>query len=1221
MRWGIVAALAMGAVCEAQVLLRGGERIETPATAVDAAGVHVGDRIIPWDRVRIVEGEHAEAARAFAEISETLWRAKARLERGDVTLAEPLFEEAFEQLRGEEGPTSLTAAEGLLRCRLARGARASAVEAWLEALRLRRAGASVSFRGSPVMDEETGLAPLLAPVWEDDAAVRELARVEGGRSADFVVATIDDVYRFAAANAVGLAGAAPVVGPEVGADAGVALVRAVVDAMHGEGERRAQARDWLRSGMARDVGTWREAWRRVGLGMNLIAEPDGATRRRGMLELAHVPARFSASQPALSAIALRALAGAMETTGDGDAGADLREEASALASAEGGVGVWTTGMGAREAGDALERFLESRGLRSLLVEHLEERLAQSPAADKLALAERLSAIYSELLSEAESGEERAELERRARALLSEVPDAESADLRLNLHRASYLRAEEVAERHRLRLASAAELEEAERSLRALGPELARIGALAHRRVEGLEKQEESGREFDLDVLAEALSAARRQRSLAMYLAGWSTVYLAELTNSGPTAVEAMRHFGWLLNAESGQTPSIERVSKGMLRYEHIARSAIGVATAASVRGAPEEALAWLDLIEQAEEAPPMVKDQVFARRATTLARASQWMELRRLVSLRRGESVDGARTRTVAAPLSPNEARLIAVLAFEERVEKGDVSIARELRATALGDLVAADQLAQVVDLARRYGTEPLGDGGFIVDYVRGLLTYQRAREAHAASAGDPEAPTGDRELVGLYESAEALLAAAEASAQGAKFPDALADARLLRGLAMYYASASSAGGGAQTRAMAASAQFIAAAEGATKEAVRADALWMALRSLEAAGEIKGPRTDEAKTRRLELEESFIASFPADERAGRLLIRRSSEGGLEPAEAVSRLLATPLESPMRIAAEREAARQLFGMTREGSAAARARAAGQFVEVASGLLSRDKASALRGDVEAADRAVLLARQVMEASLSHEGLDPRSAALAAESLEELRAARMVDLSPYEEELLFRRLQASARLGDEAEAERLADLLHERAMSGGGVFSRAGLGLMLQRAAAAWRAGPQDEARARAMVKQGVRALAVDWSGLSDAARLTVRVYIGEAAAWLWDATKDESMRSLAIEAHRLALEKQPTDGALLRRMAALSAAAGDSEAALQSWRVLLAGSDIASASWFEATTHVIELTAELDPETARSMLDRHVLLYPNYGPAPWGDRLRAVDERVPRGEGTP
>src|SRR5690606_18662983 len=103
---------------------------------------------------------------------------------------------------------------------------------------------------------------------------------------------------------------------------------------------------------------------------------------------------------------------------------------------------------------ALEKYLERLGQRTLLIEHLEQRLGRTAGAERAGLAERLTRLVAEELEAASSPARRAELERRARALLDVIPEGDSIDLRLSLHRATYANAEEVAERWRLRLASA-----------------------------------------------------------------------------------------------------------------------------------------------------------------------------------------------------------------------------------------------------------------------------------------------------------------------------------------------------------------------------------------------------------------------------------------------------------------------------------------------------------------------------------------------------------------------------------------------------------------------------------------------------------------------------------------------------------------------------------------------------------------------------------------------
>ncbi|HYE02586.1 MAG TPA: hypothetical protein VD963_05060, partial [Phycisphaerales bacterium] len=212
-------------------------------------------------------------------------------------------------------------------------------------------------------------------------------------------------------------------------------------------------------------------------------------------------------RPARATLALLAL---LAFAGPGAAPA-LAQEAEPLAD-----------LPAEPAPDAdaqLEAYLDRLGLRPLQADHLAAQLRRAKPEARGPLAQRLAKVYVALL-EAETDPARRRLwEDGSRELLSLVPESESFELRLNLAKAGYVKAEEIVERHRLRLASAEEVAEADRLLRALRTEMSDVATKVHRRVEALEKAEESGRENE--ALAEQVADARRLRSLAFYYTGWT----------------------------------------------------------------------------------------------------------------------------------------------------------------------------------------------------------------------------------------------------------------------------------------------------------------------------------------------------------------------------------------------------------------------------------------------------------------------------------------------------------------------------------------------------------------------------------------------------------------------------------------------------------------------------------------------------------------------------
>jgi len=354
----VTIAVGIGAsVGHAQVVLRGGERVEDPVVRTSAAGVELGGarpRTLGWDVVREVLGEHEEDAAAYAALSDALWRARTRAERGDLTLAEPLFERAFAIAYGSTGPTSVVAAEGLLRCRLARGAHASALEPWLESLRLRRAGlrgdagatANDRTRRSRVaeddpwsIDSATGLAPALPPVWIDAPSLKSFPRLGPVQADNHEVVAFETLYRWAALRVMGEDAPFPSISAEALRSPGVRLVRSMVEAQHADADLRARARESLERDIGRDAGTWVEAWRRVAIGRSLLREDDASLRTRGMLELLHVPARFGASQPHLSAVALAEVCAELHARGEAASYETLRAELESLAPDHGAI-VW-----------------------------------------------------------------------------------------------------------------------------------------------------------------------------------------------------------------------------------------------------------------------------------------------------------------------------------------------------------------------------------------------------------------------------------------------------------------------------------------------------------------------------------------------------------------------------------------------------------------------------------------------------------------------------------------------------------------------------------------------------------------------------------------------------------------------------------------------------------------------------------------------------------------
>ncbi len=317
----LVALMASGARGDV-IERRGGEgELEGVLTANDA-GVTVrtdlgAQHLIPWDRVRAIRPLSERWRRRLAT-ADDLWRARSRVERHDTTLAEPILARLFEDFRGATHETALVVAEGLLRCRLARGDHARAVIPGLETARLRRAGIdTVSYTSlAPALDPTYELSPALAPIWIDTPVVRQLERDLTSYDArgDAVIEAMAGLYLRAVHRTIGRTSDAPPVEPDI-SHQGVALLSTLIEAISEAPASRNTARARL-GAMVADQSSWRAAWVHLFTGLSLLQETGLQRQHRAIESLLHLPARFSVTHPYLGGLALAYAADALERAGD-----------------------------------------------------------------------------------------------------------------------------------------------------------------------------------------------------------------------------------------------------------------------------------------------------------------------------------------------------------------------------------------------------------------------------------------------------------------------------------------------------------------------------------------------------------------------------------------------------------------------------------------------------------------------------------------------------------------------------------------------------------------------------------------------------------------------------------------------------------------------------------------------------------------------------------------
>lgn len=853
--------------------------------------------------------------------------------------------------------------------------------------------------------------------------------------------------------------------------------------------------------------------------------------------------------------------------------------------------------------DQVEAFLSEHGLREVQAAQLRARLAAAPGPQRIALAERLGRIYVDLMGRTRRPEELARLESLGQQLLAAVPDAETHALRLDLAKARYLTAEEVVENSTLRLATAEQLRDAERALRSALTTFDQVAVASHRRVESLERLEERGR-LDGDAAGQAaLAEGRRLRSLSRYYAGWTRYYLAVLSGSPALAQEALVDFGWLLNAAPGQAATIDRLPKALLRYEHIARAAIGCSLASSLRRSHVDAVRWLDEVDSSTDLPDSVREQILSRRIWVLGQSRRWADLAWQVERAQRQRSAGSE----GGRLSTREARLLAVITLEALAEAGApaqrAQAAEGLAQTALAHLVQSGEVAHVLDLVQRYGTAPMGMEGFIVAYVRGLQSYDAARTAHREQGEDASAPATAPALVNAYRESANLLRAALQAQDRDRFERERTQCGIMLGFSLFYAG--------DFEAAADTLEKVASS--ASDRAQREEALWVAIVSMDEGVERGRASLTE---RRDTLAMLFLEQHPGSPRAAELLVRRAGAGLIDDEQAVQILLSVERGSPLYPAARRHASGLLYRLYRRAPGPERDFAAVRFADVAEEIIRIDHAAALGGGRrEAADAAgfvVLRGRQALDALLGATAPDVVRAEALLAIIESLPAEAV--LTPeVREELLYRRVQIALARGDEAVLRRRLDEL--RAMNGS--LAQTADRLMYTRAARAWATAPADPELARQVVAAGQRVIAqypAAPEGLADPTVALLHSSVAEAATVVWRLTSDRAYLDVAVRLDTALIDSGRATAPGMRRLAELSEAIGDHARAMECWRGLLSGLRPGQTDWFEARFESIRLMAASDAAAARRVMDQHRVLYPDYGPDPWGERLRDLDQRL-------
>lgn len=832
--------------------------------------------------------------------------------------------------------------------------------------------------------------------------------------------------------------------------------------------------------------------------------------------------------------------------------------------------------------DAVAAYLDSLTLRRLLVARLEQLVPQTPADDRGPLLEQLAGLYAELLDAAEDPGERRALLDRASDLVRIAGRDGTEPLELAIARADYRTAERAAERWRVRSIDAAAVDAARVTLAEVAARLDDLSRRVERTLERARTNSNKATGTRAIEVSEQLDLSLLLRGEIDYLAGWTAYYRGWLGDPDVDLVAAEERFELLLElGDAGAIPAA--VDGDLVAGEGYARAVLGMALVRGLSARTDEVLRWLAPIE-AEDAHPDVRMEVPGWRLAVLIDAAQWRRVRdELNELIEEESVPA------------DWYRLVATRALETR---GD-AIADATARTAVAELGRRGELAVLYEIAERYGTDRLGERGFLVRYVQAAADFSRAAESVGRRVGADAAARGQWRAV-----ADVLILAVGASDAAAN-AGAAADAERLLGWAHWYAG----------DADEAWERFAASSE-RLPPAAAAEAAWMTIVCLDQlvlSG--RGEMREEVARRT----DAFLERFPGHANAPALRARRIAARPDAAAEQdLEALLAVPRGHPRWRESRETVAAVLARRFRGGSdAAVNAVEAGRaYLDVAAELLDA-------ADAEGAGTARPLTRAEVDAvRLSLEiALDPRvgQPEVAGQAL--ARVSRWQrggwDPGPVTGELQYRGIQWALAAGRWAEAS-------ERALpfASGGPFadawSRAGLLRVLAaatergvtargRVAAAWRLAEPILAAAAAAGEAGASAVATP-----DGLRLALLASdVGlRRARDDRDAAAFEAVREAMVAARRV----HPGERGVLLALGRAATELAENDLALECWRTLSDGLSAPDSDWYEARFQLATVLARTDEPRALRVMRQHAALEPNYGPSPWGQRLASLHERL-------
>ncbi|MED5506954.1 MAG: hypothetical protein VX684_03870 [Planctomycetota bacterium] len=842
--------------------------------------------------------------------------------------------------------------------------------------------------------------------------------------------------------------------------------------------------------------------------------------------------------------------------------------------------------------ETVDTWLEERGLDRLRMHALRARVADRSLRDdqRERLTEQLLAVYRKLLAESPDPAFRDELTELIGLILDEISVVQGDPIRLDLYTSEW-RALITSGLNALLLRRGGEVDD--QALLASMLDLSdRIDELLRRtttrsRRANQELREAQGAEVlrrtrSFDELEDTL---RKLRSLS----GWVHAYLGWFTDDVAHANVAQRMFASLLSSDGSPfvVPSDGEVSVQRRSEDWYAELIIGMAIAQAPEASFATVEAWLDLlaIESASES------------------ARRQVPFYRLALLLGGDDPDRFReAERLLGELGPAASSdCLRLACIEALVHAEDDPGAAAMVPALLERLADRGEILELVDLSTRFPIDSLPPETSLFHFMRGCRSAiqsrsEDARGEDAAARGTALAALADLDLV-LEDAGEAT--------------DPLArQALVLRAELNQFLG----------RPLAAARDFSSAA-GRAEGTEAGDLLWRGIAALPPTDPpAADPEVDPLRTSLIDRLLSAHPTHPRAQAAKLLRLEMQQEYGLRDAEELLQTTNDPATSGLAL---RKAASILYQAWSEASGALRAELGARFIE----LVDQPEVVSAEGRFAEPDLGLLLA--LLRVSLQSEPPDlarsrgvidaidlasaERPAILADRGLE-FEALRFEHdlLAPTPDlSLVVERLGRFAESPEDPASRRcalLAVLAANHHLDGNPTppwTSRHRAALSATRTAVAMLVGesPSVEQVSEPRNWQLVRSLAA-----------------AEYLAHLGDGDQASLLR--AHDLYAVLLEERPMERSALSGYARASTALGRDAEALRAWRVLMNNTPEGTDEFLESKYHTLSLLAETDRDLARSILEQHLVLYPDYGPSPWGPELASLHRALgTRGRGGP